>query len=63
MSEFIMSCNTCKFSVTREGDSEYLECHRNPIQIAGFNTDEEVVSTFPVTEPSEWCGEYEERYG
>ena len=63
MSEYIEACNTCKYAVPRDGDSEYLECHRNPIQVAGFDDVGEVASCFPVTEPTEWCGEYAERWG
>ncbi len=63
MDEYIEACNTCKYAVPRDGDSEYLECHRNPIQVAGFDDDGEVASCFPVTEPTEWCGEYAERWG
>ena len=63
MSYYIASCSNCRFAVPRDGDSEYLECHRYPIQIAGFNADGDVVSSFPATEPTEWCGDHEERYG
>ena len=61
MSEYLQACKTCKYSVPRDGDLEYIECHRYPIQLVGFDVDGDATSCFPVAEPTEWCGEYSER--
>ena len=54
------SCAMCKFSIQVEGDpSGYLECHRHAICAVGIDCDGDVVSAFPVCEPSMWCGEHE----
>lgn len=54
------SCAMCRFSVKIEGDpSDYLECRRHAIQIAGIDGDGDAVSAFPVCEPGMWCGEHE----
>ena len=54
----LQTCGTCRCAVKREGDEQFLECHRHPIAIIGFDRDGEAVSAFPVTEPNEWCYEF-----
>lgn len=61
MSENIQACNTCKYAVPRDGDSRFIECHRYPVQLVGFDDDGNAASSFPIAEPTEWCGEHEER--
>lgn len=54
------TCAMCKFSVKIEGDpNDYFECHRHAIQAVGLDGDGDVVSAFPVCEPTMWCGEHE----
>lgn len=59
--EYMPACNTCKYAVARDGDSDFLECHHDPIQFVGLDQDGLVVCCFPITEPSEWCGKYVEK--
>lgn len=54
------TCETCDYSIPIEGDPDgYLECHRHAIQAVGIDAEDgSVVSAFPVTEPTLWCGDW-----
>ena len=53
-------CRDCDWSVPIEHDPDgYLECRRHSIQIAGIDSDGTLVSAFPVTEETAWCGDFD----
>lgn len=55
------TCENCRCAAPIDGEGgSYLECRRHAVSVAGLNDDGEVCSSFPATNPWDWCYEWVE---
>lgn len=60
-------CGTCTYSRPHGTDVATIECHRQPptllLQPSRLGGGETLITLFPVTKASNWCGEWRRRLG